>query len=114
MSEQEDVLKDVALSPLLKSKIVEIAKKSGTKKQLVNITCTIMLRCFGDDGIERIKEALRFNNDNLRFHYLGAPRYQLILAAESYKEGEQELNTILEKLKAFAKNNNCEFGFERE
>lgn len=110
---EEDILADVSLPDALKEKLVEIAKKRGTKKRAIKLTGTITLKCFGEDGVEKIKEALKSDKPDLTIHYLGAPRYQVLLTAKSYKEGERGLSAAMEKIKAFAQKNNCEFSFER-
>lgn len=110
----ESVLSEVDLPQVLKDKIIEVAKKRGAKKQIIKLTGALTLKCFGEDGIERIKTALKSPKENITFHYLGAPRYQVTLTAQSsYKEAERELNALIEKIKTFAQKNNCDFGFER-
>ncbi len=108
----EEILQDVKLPAAVKSKIVEISQRN-IKKQIVKVGGTVIIQCFGQDGIEKIKNALKTPNQNVEIHYLGAPRYQLTLTASTYKEAEKAMNEVVEKIKTFAQKNSCEFSFER-
>jgi translation initiation factor 2 subunit 1 len=104
--------KGVNIPDALKHALIDVAKRN-IKKQLVQIKGIVTLKCYGEDGVEKIKEALSVKKDNVTFHYLGAPRYQLILTASDYKEGERELAAVIKSIKTFANKNNCSFEFVR-
>ncbi len=110
VSMKEDALAKLDLPKLLKDKITEIAQKN-IKKPVVNVDSIAHLVCYGSDGIEVIKKALKIPNATV--HYLGAPRYKISITAPDYKSGEKKMLAALEHIKDFAAKNNCDFKSER-
>lgn len=108
--EGEDALKELNLPKTLKTKMVEIAKKS-IKKPVVEVSAVIDLVCYGPEGVEDVKNALHLG-DEVSVHYLGAPKYKISLTAPDYKSGEKELDRILEHIKDFVQKNNCDLKYE--
>ncbi|MEM3432083.1 MAG: translation initiation factor IF-2 subunit alpha [Candidatus Bilamarchaeaceae archaeon] len=112
----ESVLKDFDLPKTLVSKIVEIAKKN-IKKQLITLDYTIKFYCFGGEGVNNIKECFETiinNNNNIKIHYLGAPRYKVSITAEDYKIAEKEMKKTIKNIESYAKKYSCIFEIERE
>lgn len=106
----EDALKELDLPKTLKAKMTEIAKKS-IKKPIVEVDTIVTLVCYGPEGVEDLKKALKLGDD-AAVHYLGAPKYKISLTAPDYKTGEKKLSRILEHIKEFAQKNNCDFKHE--
>lgn len=107
----ENALDKLDMPAELKARIVEIGRKN-IKKPVVEVSAIVTLTCYGATGIEDVKAAMRL--DDAVVHYLGAPRYKLLITAADYKNGEKKLLGALEHIKAFAQKNNCDFKFERE
>jgi translation initiation factor 2 subunit 1 len=108
----EDALKKLDVPKGVKAKIIEIAQKN-IKKPVVEVDTTITLVCYNPLGVEAIQSALDLGEDAV-VHYLGAPRYKLSLSAPDYKTAEKKLDAILDKIRAFAHKNNCDFKSDRE
>jgi len=108
----EEALAKLDLSKALKAKIVEIAKKN-IKKPVVEVDSVVSLVCYNPDGLGDLKKALKLA-EGADVHYLGAPRYKISLTADDYKGGEKRMAAMMEKIKAFAHKNNCEFKQEEE
>lgn len=106
-----DALKKLDLPDKLKEAIIETGKKN-IKKPVVEVGATVTLVCYGAEGVEDIKKALK--SEGAEVQYLGAPRYKISLTSEDYKSGEKKLTGVLEHIKTFAQKNNCDFKFERE
>lgn len=109
----EEALKDVNLPNELKARIVEIAQKN-IKRRVVELKGIIMLSCYGDNGIERIKDVLNISDEDVNINYLGAPRYQIVLRAPDYKTAEKRLSGVLERIKKVSEKHNCTFAFEKK
>jgi translation initiation factor 2 subunit 1 len=108
----EDALKKLDVPKGVKAKIIEIAQKN-IKKPVVEVDTTITLVCYNPRGVESIQSALDVGEDAV-VHYLGAPRYKLSLSAPDYKAAEKKLDAVLDKIRAFAHKNNCDFKSDRE
>lgn len=108
----EDALKKLDMPKGVKAKIIEIAQKN-IKKPVVEVDTTITLVCYNPHGVESIQNALDVGEDAV-VHYLGAPRYKLSLSASDYKAAEKKLDAVLDKIRAFAHKNNCDFKSDRE
>lgn len=111
----ESALKEFQIPKTLATKIVEIAQKN-IKKQVITISTTIKLFCFGGDGVNALKECFEkaLKDKNCKAHYLGAPRYKLSLNASDYKTGEKEMAAILKNIETNSKKHLCVFEVERE
>ncbi|MCI0504295.1 S1 RNA-binding domain-containing protein [Candidatus Micrarchaeota archaeon] len=108
----EDALKKLDIPKGVKAKIVEIAQKS-IKKPVVEVCSIITLVCYNPRGADTIKNAFD-TGDGAEVHYLGAPRYKISLTAPDYKSAEKRLDGILDKIRAYAHKNNCDFKSDRE
>ncbi|MBI5046442.1 S1 RNA-binding domain-containing protein [Candidatus Micrarchaeota archaeon] len=105
-----DALNDLDLPQALKDKIIETAKKN-IKKPVVRVDSIITLVSYDSNGVAVIGKSLDVDAE---VHYLGAPRYKISVTASDYKTGEKKLDKILEHIKAFAQNNNCDFKSDRD
>ena len=108
----EDALKKLDIPKNVKARIVELAAKS-IKKPVVEVDAIVRLTCYGPNGVETLKSALEVE-DGVSVHYLGAPKYQVSLTAADYKSAEKRLDAVLQKIKAFAQKNSCDFSSDRK
>ncbi len=108
----EDALRKLDVPKGIKAKMLELAVKS-IKKPVVEVGATVRLVCYGPKGLETLKSALDAG-DGVEMHYLGAPRYKMSLTAPDYKTAEKKLDAAIEKMRAFAQKNGCDFSAERE
>ena len=106
----EDALKELDIPKTLKAQITELAQKS-IKKPVVEVDSVVTLVCYGPEGVEDIKKALKVE-EGISVQYLGAPQYKISLTAPDYKTGEKKLQRVLEHIKGFAQKNNCDLKYE--
>ncbi len=111
--ENEDAISILDLPKKLKEEIIKISKVS-IKKAECNIEGILSLSCYCEKGVEKIKEMLSIDDQNLNIHYLGAPRYKLSYKCKEYKQGEKDLSKILLKIEKKAADYSCDFEFKRE
>ena len=110
--EGADALKDVKLPKKIKEKIVEMAK-TNIKKTFVEVHRDLNLVCYGENGLDHIKEILSIPNKDKQLKektttiYLGAPRYRITLKSDNYKQAEKELNKIIVEMSEKAKKLSC-------
>jgi translation initiation factor 2 subunit 1 len=99
-------LEGLKIEKELAKAIVNIASKNirASKAQL---SALVQLTAWSSDGILRIKQALGSlqppSGCSLSLHYLGAPRYQVKITANDYKEAQKGLDAIYSQLANFAK-----------
>ncbi len=109
--DDETVLDEAKLPEKVRQELIELIKKS-IKKPTVTIYADVVLKCFEGNGIEVIKQAFSGLGEKVKVLYLGAPKYRIELTAEDYKEGNRQmealLNSIAEKLKGYK----CEFSWK--
>lgn len=106
-------LEKIEIPKKLKEEIVAIAK-SSIKKSKIILKGMIMLSCPDADGIDKIKSLLAFEDENLKFTYLGAPNYKFSFTCDDYKNGEKELSKIIAAIEKKSKESNCSFSFKRD
>ncbi|HLC69208.1 MAG TPA: S1 RNA-binding domain-containing protein [Candidatus Bilamarchaeaceae archaeon] len=106
-SENDKILDEVTLPAAIKERIVEVAQKN-IKRPMVGVSRILSITCYQPDGIEIIKKLLSTEDKKLKIRYLGAPRYQLLLTAKSYKEGERQLSHVVEDIKSLSEKHKCD------
>lgn len=87
----------------------------------VKIRSMFILRCFNNNGVDRIREVLlsindivgKHNNVKHRVYVLGSPRYVLELYGYEYKDLEKVLKEILDSIVKKSSELNVEFKYER-
>lgn len=87
----------------------QITKITQKKKKGVEIKKILNLKCLEKDGIKRIKKIFHLKTDRVKIIYISAGKFQLTLKHENYKDGNKELEQIIEKIKDSSKQNACEF-----
>lgn len=83
--------------------ILEKKKKSTILKQ------TIKIKCIKDDGVKRIKEIFKFENEDITVKYISAGNFTIELTVDDFKTGKHQMQEILEELTKKAQENECEF-----
>lgn len=92
--ESEDKLEEVKIPEELKKEIIEIVQKS-IKKARVSMSAALTLRCFDPEGIEHVKKALGAGEEDVVFHYLGAPHYKMEVFSSDYKDARKKMEKAL-------------------
>lgn len=95
------VLKDLGVDKKWIDALSSIADE-GIQLPSVTIGGLIEVTSPAPDGIDRIRESLEsgLKGDvaEIDIHYLGAPRYRLIVTAEDYKIAEEELKAAVDRV----------------
>lgn len=88
--------------------IAKTAEKNLTIKE-VKVFKKINLKCFNSEGINILKESLKYIEDNydINVRYISPPKYKLSLTTKEPKKGEKELEKAVEDLKTKIKNKKC-------
>jgi len=92
-----------------KEKQEAIKKISEKRKKNEELKQNIKIKCLEDDGVKKLKEILKFNNENISISYISAGNFSLKLKVQDFKQGKKEMTEIIEELEKRAKKNNCEF-----
>ncbi len=92
----------------------QIKKLTQKKQKHIEVRKIIRLKCLESDGILRIKKILSIKNPQTKITYLSAGKFQINLKGNDYKQANKELEELLEKIKASAKENKCEFEIEEK
>jgi len=75
----------------------------------VKITAQLNLVCGASNGIEIIKKVLKKIEDNqVKIHYLGAPKYNITIISPDYKTAEEEFKKVQDIITNVTKENSCE------
>src|SRR3989344_2340092 len=106
-SENDKILDEVTVPAAIKERIVEVAQKN-IKRPMVGGSRILSITCYQPDGIEIIKKLLSTEDKKLKIRYLGAPRYQLLLTAKSYKEGDRQLSHVVADIKSLSEKHKCD------
>ena len=69
----------------------------------------IKIKCFKEDGINKIKKIFDFDDKNLSITYLSAGNFRLKLLVEDFKQGKKQMIERIERIEKKAKENQCEF-----
>lgn len=102
------------------SALLDEAKKHIRIKS-VKVKTLFILKCFENNGIDRIREVLfsindivnKYSNIKHRIYVLGSPRYVLELYGYEYKDLEKVLREILDIVAKKSSELNVEFKYER-
>ncbi|MEM4605589.1 MAG: hypothetical protein QW103_00935 [Candidatus Pacearchaeota archaeon] len=89
-------------------------KIAARKKKIAEIKRIINLICLDDNGIEKIKEILNINKDNISMKYIAAGRYLLSITSEDFKKAEAILREIEKELEKRAKKEDCVFSISEK
>ncbi len=99
--------------------LVEAAKKYVEIKK-VKISAVVTVRALGPDGVDKIRELLKFveagagtTDVTVKVYAIGAPKYRVDLIGVDYKVLEESLNRIQEASSQKAKELGLEFSIER-
>jgi translation initiation factor 2 subunit 1 len=86
---------------------------------LVEIRGIAEIRVPSPNGVEVIKSVLARVQDsgkmqNVKVHYLGAPRYMILVRADNFKNAEKTLSDLVESLREDVEEHGGIFSFKRE
>jgi translation initiation factor 2 alpha subunit (eIF-2alpha) len=84
-------------------KLTEKRKKNAELKQLIS------LKCFGDDGVKKLKDIFNIENPDVSINYISAGNFTISLAVKDFKEGKRVMQELIEDLEKKSKKYNCEF-----
>ncbi len=114
-------LADVDIPKELKEQLVELAK-TRIEIPSVEIDGEMTITVPGPNGIDTIKEALNeglvlgqsYEKSTVEIYTLGAPRYKLRIVSPDYKEAEDILAAIIERVQGIIEKNGGTFKFTRK
>lgn len=96
-----DALKDLGFDKKWNAAITEVAKEN-IELPSVTIDGTVELSCPTSDGIDHVKKALAAGlssgENEIKIHYVGAPKYKISVTAEDYKTAEQEMKDSVQRI----------------
>ncbi|MEM4348729.1 MAG: translation initiation factor IF-2 subunit alpha [Candidatus Anstonellaceae archaeon] len=101
----QNALEGLRIEKGLAKALLEVAAKS-IKKARAEVSGTLTLISYASDGVERIKTILssvQYPGVEFSIHYLGAPKYQLRVIADDYKNAEKALSEIVSQINSAAK-----------
>jgi len=97
--------------------ISEVAKEN-IQLPSVMIDGTLEVSCPLPDGVDHVKAALAKGLDSgegeVDIHYVGAPRYKLLVTAEDYKVAEEELKAAVGRITAAVEKSGGSASFKRK
>ena len=113
ISENNELIKKFNMDAKLEETILHIINER-IKPEEIFIKAEIKLQSMTSDGIDKIKEMLiKVKNDNITISYISAPKYNALIKAKDYKQGEAMLKEITETLTKEAKKSNCVFEIDK-
>jgi len=79
---------------------------------------TLEVSCPLPDGVDHVKDALskglESEGSDIEIHYVGAPRYKLMVTAEDYKIAEEELKAAVGRVSAAIEKSGGSASFKRK
>jgi len=97
-----------------KESIEPFKKIVDKRKKKLELRVHIKLKCLEEDGVKRIKEILKFEEEEISISYVSAGEFKLKLIVDDFKQGKKRLQEILEEIEKRAKKNICEFESKEE
>lgn len=90
----------------------KIEKVINKRKKGVEIKSLVKLKCAEDDGIKRIKEILKINDEKISVTYISAGNFQIKIKEEDYKKANHLMEKTLEEIEEKSKKLSCEYSYE--
>lgn len=110
--EDEEILKEY----IPKEGINQIKKLQEKRKKLVELNQKIKVKCLESDGIKKIKEVFSIKEeelkDKIKITYISAGNFKLKLTTDEFKQGKQQMQSIIDDIESRAKSNKCQIEFE--
>ncbi len=106
-----DVFKEKNVPKRWADAIIEIAKKSYTEKTY-EVKVKIKAMCFKENGIDVIKKAMSLDNKDIEIKYISAPVYMMKGTGKNFKQLQQKMIEVAEKIVKEIKKNGGEASFE--
>ncbi|UCE80324.1 MAG: translation initiation factor IF-2 subunit alpha [Methanobacteriota archaeon] len=111
------VLKDLGIDKKWMAEIYALANDS-IQLPSVSIDGVLEISDPSPDGIDMIRDSLRKGitdaEEDVRVHYLGAPRYRITVTAEDYKTAEEELKAVVDKVTSSIERSGGSASFKRK
>lgn len=105
------VIDEFKPNPKLAELLLKIVKDK-IKPIEVNVSGTLNLRSFNNNGVEDVKSILlKAHEHEVKVSYLGAPRYKLEVISKDYKSAENALKSFMDVAMSMAKKLDCEINF---
>ncbi len=112
-----DGIKEAGVDKNWVPSISEVAKEN-IQLPSVMIDGTLEVSCPLPDGVDHVKAALAKGLDSgegeVDIHYVGAPRYKLLVTAEDYKVAEEELKAAVGRITAAVEKSGGSASFKRK
>jgi translation initiation factor 2 subunit 1 len=83
-------------------KVIMRRKKGAEVKKIVD------LKCFEEDGVERIKKIFSIEKENVKITYISAGKFQINVKDVDYKKANKEMDVLSSEIEKLAKENKCE------
>jgi len=110
------VIEDLDLPREVITAIEEVANKIPVPT--MEVRGVLEITCRKPNGIDIIRKVLKSCEENnsvrLEISYIGAPKYRVVVNAESFKIAEKVLNTSIQNIEGEMKKNSGTFKFTRE
>jgi translation initiation factor 2 alpha subunit (eIF-2alpha) len=97
-----------------KKSLEQILKLFEKRKKEIELKYILQIKCMADNGVNKIKELLKLDNEKTKVNYISAGKFALKLTAEDFKQGKQQMQSILEDLTRKAKKIPCDFEYKEE
>lgn len=97
-----------------KDSIEKLKKVIDKKRKKSELKSKVELQCLESNGVQRIKEVFKLNNENTKVTYVSAGKFSLSLEVEDFKQGKKEMQEIENQLRKNAKKNSCEITITEE
>jgi len=112
-----DALKDLGIDKKWAAAITEVASEN-IELPSVTIDGLLELSCPTSDGIDHVKKALASGlssgENEIKIHYIGAPKYKISVTAEDYKTAEQEMKDSVQRVSASIEKHGGSATFKRK
>ncbi len=101
--------KDILKKYIPEDKKNAIEKLTEKRKKHTELKHEISIKCFEDDGVEKLKEIFNIKNTDVSINYISAGNFTVSLAVKDFKEGKKRMQELIEDLEKKSKKYNCEF-----
>lgn len=94
-------------------KYKEQAKRLAEKKiKEIEIKKIVKLKCFDSEGVYKIKQIFKVDNEKTKITYISAGNYLVSIKSEDYKKANKSMQDLIDKIEAESKKVSCELSIE--
>ncbi|MGK0209203.1 MAG: translation initiation factor 2 alpha subunit (eIF-2alpha) [Patescibacteria group bacterium] len=90
----------------------QVQKITEKRKKEIAIKYEIELKMTDGDGVTKIKDLFKTDNEKIKITYISAGKFLVRLSTEDFKTGKREITEYIENLQATAKKLNYDFSFK--